>query len=151
MKKRAQFYLIAAIAIITLILALVLVFNYSRSEDNLLIYELAEELDTESTKFLEYSAVSGGYDWRAFTSNFSRYAGHDVEIIYFVESGGTKDAFKYDEFGNYQVMPYTDNGNSVTISVADTDYTFQLREGEDFYYIISQYIGGERYVATNNE
>jgi len=41
--------------------------------------------------------------------------------------------------------------NKVAISIANVDYEFTLKEGENFYFVIWQEIGEEKHVVTNEE
>ncbi|HLC77792.1 MAG TPA: hypothetical protein VJH92_01575 [Candidatus Nanoarchaeia archaeon] len=149
--KRGQFYLIAAIVIIGLVAGIFTVANYSQKREPAIVYDLAEELAQESGNFLDRSAISGNYDWESFTGNFSRYVGRDIEVIYIVDETGSNavSVFHYINSAKTDYTNYTSGSDSVTISYQNSDYDFELREGKDFYFIMSQEIGEERYVATN--
>ncbi len=146
--RRGQFYLIAAIVIIGLIAGMLAITNYSKKQGTSLVYDLKDELEVESGKFLDRSAVSGNYSWNGFESNFSKYAGKDINIIYVVEDSGLNVSIYNNGLGQ-TYNNYTQNGNNLTVSYGGSDYGFVLRQGKDFYFIISQYIGDEKYVAHN--
>ncbi len=148
--KKGQIYLLAAIIIIALVIGLLAVTNYSKKNKNSIVYELAEELKIESSKVLDNGAVTGNYKWDEFTKNFSDYAGKNINIIYIVGNSSTINAFKYDETGEKRVVPSIYINEQIIINAgAGLSRKFNIREGENFYFIIYQDIEGERYVATN--
>src|SRR3989344_886621 len=148
--KRGQFYLIAAIVIISLIAGIFTIANYSKKQDISKVYDLKRELEIESGKMLDN--VNEGYAWGGLTSNFSAYAGKDVEIIYVIVDAVSRNitVYKYIDINNKVGVAYVhDSGNKIiTVNVQDTDYKFKEKEGENFYFIMSQNIGDQRYVAT---
>ena len=148
--KRGQFYLLASIIIITLIAGIFAVTNYSRKSEGTKVYNLAEELKIESGKFLDRSAVTGSYDWNSFTSNFSSYVGNSIEIVYIVGKLEGYEVYKYDDSGNKNMsLSSSLNGEVLTVNVEGINYDFKLKEGQNFYFIMYQYIGKEKYVARN--
>lgn len=150
--KKAQFYLLAAIVIIALVIGFFSVTNYSKREKNTRVNELAEELKTEGQKILEIGAATGNYPWDSFTKNFSVYAGEDVEVVYVIGNQTECVLFRYDENGNkvYDILS-TPQGNILGVSYDQAGAYFNIRPGENFYFIIIQNINGEKYVATNEE
>ena len=40
-------------------------------------------------------------------------------------------------------------GNKIIVTIEEIEYTFKLKLGENFYFVIFQEIGGEQYVITN--
>jgi len=46
-------------------------------------------------------------------------------------------------------IPYFNNSNVITVTLNGVNYEFELKTGQNFYYIVSQNISGERYVVTN--
>lgn len=151
MRKRGQFYLIAALVIITMIITLVIIFNYSRREESSRVYDLSRELEIESSKVLDYGGVQGSYPWNDFTKNFTDYAGQEIDITYVIGDTTSQNAFYYNETGGQESPPwYWDNPTSTLIVTHNNvNYTFTFKEGENFYFVMSQYISGEYYVATN--
>ncbi len=152
MNKRGQFYLIAAVVIISLIISLVLVTNYSQKTENVRVYDLAEELKIESGKTLDLGAITGTYRWNELTQNYSSYAGNDIRIVFIVGNSSIQDVFKYDNGVKNTTIPrifVPGNPGNLTITVDGTNYIFKIRAGQNFYFIMSQNIGEERYVATN--
>jgi len=147
--KRGQFYLLVTVVIISLIGGFLLITNYSKKNNDIRVYNLGEELKTESAGMLDYGAVTGNYRWDEFTKNFSDYAGKDINITFIVGSLGSPDIYRYNEDGNKEIVSSSLNWNLLSITANNINYEFVLRPGENFYFIMSQDIGGERYVATN--
>lgn len=179
MKKRGQFYLLAAMVIIVVISGFVAVSNYTRKQGTVKIYDLKEELGIESSKVLEYGVISDDtviVDGQPvniiehFIDLYEQYAGENKEI-YFIY--GNKDEvflITYDEViqGSLRIVgseniPVTQNifGNEVTktslpieggivrIEISGVEYEFEIKPGENFFFIISQEVEGEQHVATS--
>lgn len=151
MKKRGQFYLIAAFAIIAILISLATVMNSARVKDESKIaYDWGEELEIESRYVLDYGTVNGLDKEELineFTKTFSEYS-KDTEF-YFI-FGGEKDLMVYRWFNDEREdIPYQEKDGQVKITVEETEYSFDLTGGESFYFVISSGEGNEKYVATN--
>jgi hypothetical protein len=149
MNKRGQFYLLAAIIIIGLIGGLLLVSNYSKKTNDIRVYELGEELKVEIGKAMDYWIINNNFKTDDFTSNFSNYAGKDIEIIYIIGNTSIIDVYNYNKTEQKENVNYIKSGDSIYVVAAGTNHSFELRPGENFYFIMSQEIKGERYVVTN--
>ena len=149
MEKRGQFYLITAVIIIAIILGFVAITNYYKTKSSVQINDLKKELEIESSEVLDYIIQNPEADkLDEFTRDFSKYAGKEVEIIYITDASGDLEVYKYNEDSQKEIVPFTGT-NSITIVSNNFEYEFGLTEGIDFYFIISQTIGGEHYVVTN--
>lgn len=147
--KRGQFYLIAALVIIVMIIAVVGIYNSTRRKEDSRIQNLAEQLRIESGKILDYGAKTTTYPWSDFTKNFTDYAGSEVHITYITGTISSYNAFYYDDNGNQlPAINYT-QGSTLIVTHNNDNYSFNLKEGENFYFIISQHIGEEYYVAKS--
>lgn len=62
-----------------------------------------------------------------------------------------KECISYLTVGETQEFSNNGGGeiDKVIITIADVDYEFMLREGENFYFVIWQEIGGEKHVVSN--
>lgn len=167
MKKRGQFYLISAIVMISLIIGFATMSNYLRQKSFVKIYYLGEELEIESENILDYYTHNSGENLedglKDFIKTYSDYSG--VENLYFI-------------FGNQEsvlVVGYQDlagdifvDGSSLSIPaksaksqrypspmedveiiINEDKYNFDLNTEKNFYFIMSQKIGEEKYVVTN--
>lgn len=146
--KRGQFYLIATIVIISLLVGVFVLSSYSKGKSQSRVYELGNELKRESSKMLDYGATTGDYRWPSFTSNFSGYAGKDINIIFLTGTLSSYEVYWYDNT-NKQSFPYINISDKVTFNVNGTNYDFKMRAGQNFYFVMYQYIEGEKYVITN--
>ena len=159
--KRGQFYLIAAIILIAMILSLVTVANKSRTQNLTHISEAAEEISIEAEAIMNYG-ISHDEDltamntrFKEFTENYSPYS--NVENLYFLygdQSGIQLGAYRkltpaqifVNGFGR-NVINDTDTSTThipsgspptITITIDDLDTSFEIKEGYNFYFILSQ-------------
>ena len=167
--KKGQFYLIAAIIIITVVVGFVTISNYSMKRDSVKIYDFGEELGIESQNVLDYGTYNEGtVDMDALLEDF-------IESYVDYSGGGKNLYFLFGDFDNIKIIAYQEleesvsldgsevammNGKGekthtpsadkkVVIEIEEVEYDFKLTEGENFYFVISQEIEGEKYVVTN--
>ena len=175
MHKRGQFYLISAIIIIGLIIVFAGVSNYLEKEEQTKIYDLKRDLEIESENVLAYGTYySFGEDQmlnllQGFIEAYAEYG--EVQKIIFIFGNREKiTVLGYQQLENEIILigngeegeieleliagadpssaMYDNPGGVVIVSVGGVDYSFELREGENFYFIIAQEIEGEQYVVT---
>lgn len=174
--KRGQFYLIAAVIIIGVVVTVFTISNYIERKESIRLYDFGEELGIESQNVLDYGTYQGfdENDTKILVTNFvENYVGYAGEgkNIYLVF--GNQDTIKVMA---YQIMNETvsvsiDDGvaqlveidelgegsqefsvgtmSKVVITIGGNVYEFKLKPGENFYFVISQEIGGEKYVVTS--
>ena len=168
--KSGQFYLIAAIILAAIIIGIAAISNYSRKATNVRIDDLKEELQIESSNVLDYGTYKESNQAQKYTL-FS-----DFTQAYMDSESGNKDL--YFIFGNennitvkgYQRSPQKVTLDSLTItegpgdfigglnpaleqgkikmSIGELEYEFEIKPGENFYFVIIQEIEGEKYVVT---
>jgi len=170
--KRGQFYLLAAIIIIGVIIGFVAISNYAERRAAIKIYDLKEELEIESANVLDYGTYSelNETQMEVLIKHFiEQYAAYE-ENIYFIfgdeqkiniigycelatnisvtETGGGSTILILDDGG--EVTHEATNGKikEVIIEIEGEEYKFSLKHGENFYFIIYFEIGEETYVAT---
>ncbi len=174
--KRGQFYLLAAVIIIALILGYAAYSNYSKKKNVIRLYDLGDQLELESAKILEYGTYNSLNETQiqtlleGFTKDYAEYS--KIEKVYFIfgnvnkitvagyheiASGeiqvnlggvaGTKDLDI--EAKTYTSRQYTPGSDVVIIIINGVEYAFELKPGENFYFVLVQTIGGEEYVVTN--
>jgi hypothetical protein len=148
-QKQGQFYLIAALVIIVLIIGLVAVYNYTSEPTESRIEGLSEELQIEGGTILDYGASTGIYPWNKFTKNFTDYAGQEIDITYVTGLDSAPNAFYYDDNGDQQQATTWQQGSTITVTHNNANYSFEIKQGQNFYFIMSQSIGEEYYVTTN--
>ena len=89
--RRGQFYLVAAIVIITILIGFSVVSNYSRNKEVIQLYDLKQELSIETARVLEYGTyqtAEADEVLSEFAENLADYAGEDKNMYFF--------------FGNFQ-------------------------------------------------
>jgi len=169
--RRGQFYLLAAIVIIAIIIGFAAISNYARKKAPVRTYDVAEELGIEGGKVLDYGTYNEAVDntelMEHFTTLYQEYAGEDKEIYYVFGNYEEITAYKYGEittgtidvsFGKTSLGLVIDARVKQTIdanmvdseiktNINNVDYVFELKPGENFYFIISQELEGEKYVV----
>jgi len=174
--KKGQFYLIAAIILATIIIGISVVMNYSKKQDSGNLENLKEELQIESENVLDYGAFHRFNDAQMkslltdFSEDYITVKG-DNKNLYFIFGKEGTDSLKVvasqtlketaeisgvangGELGIIQGEVfkgiYTPSGNEISLIVNDFTHDFILEEGENFYFLISQEIGGGVYVTKN--
>lgn len=166
--KKAQFYLLAAMIIISIIIGFAAVSNYSKSKSFVRVYDLGEELGIESEAVLDFGIynnkdISELLD--NFTEKYSDYLSEENRQIYFIFGNIHEVTIRtYEEVSAGEIcienscLEITDSGyyeetinpqgNKVEITINDIKYEFKLKPGENFYFVITQEIGGEEYIVT---
>ncbi len=147
--KHGQFYLIAALAIITLIIGFAILTNSLEKREFNKVNYLKEELEIEGEKVVDYGIYTGDTKIEYFTKNFSNYAGKDVNIYYIVGDTTDMQAYTHNESGKIAI-PFTNIENkTVNVTVDDREYKFKITPGINFYFIIFKKANEEKYIATN--
>jgi len=170
MKKRGQFYLITTIIIITMVASLIVVSNYSRERSNIKFDYLGEELGIESEKILDYG-IKNNKNIKELLENFTKvYSNYSsVENLYFIfgnkneitvagykelssgiifiDVGSGNEEINFNK-GEYNSRSFLNPTESIKVTVDSIEYNFILRSGENFYFIISKEINGEKYIIA---
>jgi len=170
-QKRGQFYLIAAIIIITMIAGLVVISNYSKKREAVKLYDLGQELGIESENVLDYGTYNELNEsemtalLQQFVEEYTSYAG-EGKSLYFIFGNSEKiTIIAYQELAadvyvdvgegplalaiDGEPQEFSPTGNKVVITIGEHEYKFILKKGENFYFVISQEIQGEEYVVTS--
>lgn len=170
MEKRGQFYLMSGIIIIAVIISFTLISNYAKRESNVKLYDIEDELGIESAKVLEYG-VYQDYDreemndlLERFSREYADYAGEGKNLYFiygdsdgitvvsyqdlseedaYIDIGGTD----YPLTGSGTPQQFFPEGNKVKIEIGGNEYEFNLKKGENFYFIVRQDIEGEKNVV----
>ncbi|MBU1129199.1 MAG: hypothetical protein KJ949_01045 [Nanoarchaeota archaeon] len=149
MKKRGQFYLIAAVIIIAIILAFVTISNYYKPKNFVQIEDLKKELEIESSEVLDYIIQNpDSTTLNKFTANFSQYVRSEINITYITDASETLECYYYDQLTKKD-LGCSEIGGKVTVYSNGYNYEFEMTEGFDFHFIISQTVGGEHHVVTS--
>jgi hypothetical protein len=178
--KKGQFYLIAAVVIIGLIIGFVTIRNYSISP-SVKVYDLSEELNIESEQVLEHGIINQKTIetlLQDFSRDYADYIQSDVDSLFFIF--GNFEEVKlvtYKEFlsgiisvGGISEFPVEDRtavvsdldissseeGHYVIVNIVSSEgenleYKFDLTPGENFYYILKKKEGNQEFVIDNTE
>lgn len=170
MEKGGQFYLIAAIILTVIVMGIAAISNYSIKSEPTNVEALKEQIQTESAKTIDYGISnqldqSGMFNLLAdFTQQYINSESRDKNL-YFVFGTtsnitlkgyqNTNDTIILD--GNsvnsssgsflFSEKPKA-NANSVILTINQTNYNFNLKDGQNFFFVISQNTGGEIDVVT---
>ncbi len=172
--KRGQFYLIAAVIIIAIILGFVVISNYSRTDSSTKLYDLGEQLEIESAEVLDYGTYNELDEvdmenlWESFIEAYSDFG--EIEKLYFI-FGNTEEiiVLGYQDLVTEETIfvnvngdsplkisketpasaTFSPSGKSVTIIINDIKYKFDLEPGENFYFILFIDVEGDKHVVTN--
>lgn len=201
--RGGQFYLVAAIVIITILIGFSVVSNYSRNKEVVRLYDLKQELSIETARVLEY----GTYEEEEaetllsdFAKNFADYSGKGKNMYFFFGNFQKVTAVAYQDLttdkikiilrsrggreGRDEIRCKVDgslktpcegslggkeemsSGEKITfeefasrqgeqeeqvhmlVEILESDYHFTLRTGENFYFVLEQIVGEERYVVS---
>jgi hypothetical protein len=201
--RRGQFYLVAAIVIITILIGFSVVSNYSRNREVVQLYDLKQELNIETARVLEYGTYQEeeADDLLAdFAESYADYAGEGKNMYFFFGNFQKVTAVAYQDLSNDLIdiairkgSGRTGNDNlqckinnvlasicegslgggeqmirgetkvfeefkhhgeiqedhiNLMIEILDAKYHFNLRTGENFYFVLEQRVGDERYVVS---
>ena len=142
--KKAQYYLFAAFVIVGIISGFVAILNYSKRSPSVRIYDIAEELEIESEAVWDYSKLKNDYQVDVFTKNFNDYIGEGTDI-YFIND---TDAYRYEK-DELIYFPFQNAGGKIIVNISNEQYTFNAKPQGNFFFVMMQEIGGEKYVVTN--
>ena len=170
--KKGQFFLIAAIVRILIVLGFYGVRNSIKGDvGSNRIYDLKDELNVESASVVDYGLYSNNNTKGLlddFTNKYSSFTGSGKNL-YFVFGDEREIIVKGQEevlTGSVGVqigettttIPTFENrqfrqsitgiiGNKVTVKVGEQSYDFTLNPNQNFYFVISQETGGGKKVV----
>ena len=169
MNKRGQFYLIAAMIIVALILGFAAITNEIKKEEFTELESATEELKIEGQAVLDHAAYQKLTDTEindlliSFTQSYSNYT--SAENLYFIfgdSSEITVAAYRRSSPGEilvnglefvieqetYTYNSYASPPTPTIITINEIDHEFELKQGENFYFILSQGREGGAYFFT---
>lgn len=166
MNKKGQFYLIAAIIIVTIAAGFVTLSNRATSQQNSDINYLRDEIKIESSKAIDYATINNK-DFTATMTNVSELyinntAGNNFYFIFGTTTMVTLITYqsfyanvtlnridKTNDVGTGRIYSQTFvPGTNVTLGINGNDYVFKLNNGNNYRFIISSEKGGQTYTAT---
>jgi hypothetical protein len=162
MKKKGQFFLIAALVIVVILVGFIGLVNYGKVERDSSIKNLQTELENEITYTLDYGSIHNldSAEFRTIFKNLSSiYINKSVDkttIFLYGAASGTmivkgKNSKDLDILinvnGNWSTLnegigefeeEYTLNENIIYLNISDNQYAFEFNSGQNFKYLISQ-------------
>lgn len=172
---RGQFYLIATIIIIAVIIGFVTISNYAQKQGYVMIYDLGEEMNIEGENILDYgiynsldkNAIAGIL--KNFAETYTAYIEEEIGIYLLIgdensifvimredlEEGlgiiGFTTGLAIKEFVKKEYFPIETFviGDDIKVRINEDEYVFELKPGENFYFIILQEANDEKHVFTN--
>lgn len=168
MKKKGQFYLIAAIVIAIVMFSTFSLTNRSSKKEYSIVYDLSDELDLEGNFIKEYGIMNKedlSEVFEDFLNNYSEYIQDPTLDIYFVYgSTGENGELVYHQIARTTSGEFTLGGTStrgspqiargvvpegkINEGIIKLDYVgrdnnkidtkIKIKEGEYFYYVITQ-------------
>jgi len=154
-QKRGQFYLIAALVIISIIIGFAAVSNYLQQKESIKLYNLGEELGIESENVLDFGTYNEFDETQMenllkdFIGTYAEYIEEGIEIYFIFGNPDKITVIGYRELEEVPfISVYTPSDTEVIVTINSVEYIFKLKKGENFYFVISQEIEGEQYVIT---
>jgi hypothetical protein len=166
MNKKGQFYLIAAIIIVTIAAGFVTIFNSASSHQTSDINYLRDEIKIESSRAIDYAAINNK-DFTSTMINVSeQYINNTVgNNFYFVFGTTTTMTFlAYQSFyanitldsidktnlvgtGKIYSQTFAPSGGTTKVTINGNDYVFKLNNGNNYGFVISSAKGGQVYTV----
>ncbi|MCK5611759.1 hypothetical protein KAR91_58360 [Candidatus Pacearchaeota archaeon] len=72
---------------------------------------------------------------------------YDDVVIGIIRAGGS--AVDISELAKIDVVIKKNDDDEITVKLKDQEYVFDINPGENFYFVISQTVGGEEHVVRN--
>lgn len=172
MDKRGQFFLVAAIIISGALIGISSVVNYaSVSDRESQIYDLGKEIGFEGKQVLDYGVYNGQNTpdlLQGLIRDYSSYISEDQVIFvygnadsltgyYFVNrqvgsvgitTGGAEPTRTVINSPRGEQAQVSSQAGRITVRIDGIDYNFDLRAGQNFYFVIARERDEERYVVS---
>ena len=175
MRKKGQFYLIAAIIIVVVLLGLSSLTNYIvEKKEPARFYDLSEEINEESYRVSEYSIINQDKN-SEFIEDFVSYAGEELDnfaVLYGDVNSANITYYKKQDTGEItltsggnilttitgtrELSPegtaiIENPGDQISVDLLDKTYNFQLKDGENFIFIITKQEEENVYIKKTEE
>jgi len=165
--RKGQFYLIAAIIIVTIAAGFVTISNSASSHQTPDINYLRDEIKIESSKAIDYATLNNK-DFTDIMINVSeQYINNTVgNNFYFIFGTTTTMTFlAYQSFyanitldnidktdivgtGKIYSQTFAPSGGTTNVTINGNDYVFKLNMGNNYGFVVSSAKGGQVYTAV---
>jgi hypothetical protein len=174
MHKKGQFFLIAALVIVGIVIGLgaIYVSTTATPRTETRIYDLSKEIDYESNQVIDYGVYTStgektGSNIKSLMDYYVKTS-PDTDMLFIygnrnsiqgfryeskpsgsagISTGGASQEIMFKEVSLQQVYPKV-VGNEIIVKFGGRSYTFALKEGENFYIILQKQAGEETIVAV---
>lgn len=172
MKKRGQFYLIAVIFVVSMLIGFLTITNFSQKKDNPNLNLIKEELNEEVTRIIEYGICNNKTNLeienlildftKAYTNNSNKnfyfilgdnssnftiasYQSNFLKII--IAEDDLQNEYNINFYKGYSFYYKIPPTNKITLKIDGLDYSFEIKRGINFYFIISYEQGGQKNIV----
>lgn len=151
--KSGQAYLISAIILLMVLAAFITIGNYSKKKEFSSLSYMAEEINIESEKVMDYALVSGNW---SVVGNYTQKVSESLDKntrIYFIEdvSNGIS-CYNWTESEKDEIPKNFCKKGEEQINMSidkEEKFSFPVYEGKHFYFVIIKESGGEKYIYKN--
>lgn len=180
MNKRGQFYLVAALVIVGILIGFSFIYNsVSAIDEDQKIYDLTKEIDFEGSKTIDYGIIKGEVTQELTKEKIDEliniysenYPDHEIAAIY-----GNKEEIKYSYY--FKIFDTGSTGinlggatssesiykkeriplfydriqDNIRSKSQDTNlpFNFRLKEGENFYIILKKDKDNQKYISISD-
>lgn len=173
MNKKGQFFLIAALVIVGIIITLsaVNISTKTPAKKNTAFYDLSKEIDYESSKLIDYGVYNKRESdtGKLITSLVANYSSThpDTDFLFVygnaedgvsstqysrVSSGltsvGSATSYQYETDVSYPETDIDVTHSTISVTLDETEtLDFELSPGENFYIVLTKEVGEETLVA----
>ena len=176
--KKAQFYFFAALIIIGMVSGILIISNYAKKTNYQKIYEIGAELEIESEKVLDYGTNQGKSRGdkitllTEFATKYIDYIGGEKNLYFFfadtsgtviiyqnsqetirINDGQEISGIQIEQIKTVEFSITSPNDKEINVNITkggnENNYKFKLKnEADNFYFIISEEVNGEKHVAN---
>lgn len=140
----------AAAILVIIIIGMISLINYSINTKNSRVDKFGEEFESESENVLDYDSLNSQNKIENFTAEYSAYLGNRINSSYIYGTNGSLEAYTYVSGIKVDLTSdLTVSANKIYFDYDNSTYEFDLEKGQNFYFVFSQEVGGEKYVYTN--
>jgi hypothetical protein len=170
LNKKAQFYLVSIMIVISIFLGFATVANYGKRTEIFSLNDLSEELTIEKRYLLDYIFYNQLDESQIedtfidFSENYIKKIGNDKDIFFIFTIGEnlslygnqiTPTNFSIDYGLGYENLNEKGKfynsykkGDNFKIKIEEEEYIFEIRPGQNIYYLIHHLKNEERYIIN---
>lgn len=167
MKKRGQFYLLAAFIIVIILFGTAAITNRSSKKGYSVVYDLSKEIDLEGALLQEYGVINSEEINDLFTEFLQKYSAYvsdpSIEMVFIYGNATTMFRTSKTSSGEFSIggikmdisgiqTAKMSQNQEVEVKIKGNSKNFVINEGESFYYFITQETSeGSVYTTTSQD